>query len=139
MQNRAKDILLKEELKGILAKLESISEQITKLIKERQRLENLKRRRQTEVEQLRATVFIKVFDELLDGKPHYTDQKRQESEVICRLAYDPACRRAVNSIQRAEIKLSLLKAQEQVFQAQTGRLQTEEKLLLIEIENRSGM
>jgi len=134
MQNRAKNILLKEDLKGILAKLESISEQIAKLIKERQRLETLKRRRETKIEQLRATLFIKVFDELLDGKPHYTDPQRRDSEVVCRLVNDPAHRGAVNSIRRAEIKLSRLKAQEQVLQTQTGRLQIEEKLLLMEIE-----
>jgi transposase len=135
MRNRAKNILLKEDLKGILVKLESISEQTGKLIKERQRLENLKRRQETRIEQLRATVFIKVFDELLDGKPHYPDPQRRDSEVICRLVNDPAYRGVVNSIRRAEIKLSRLKAQEQVFQTQTGRLQIEEKLLLIELEN----
>ncbi|MFH1228655.1 MAG: hypothetical protein V1701_12245 [Planctomycetota bacterium] len=134
MQNRAKNILFKEDLKGILVKLESISEQMAKLIKERQRLENLKRRQETKIDQLKATVFIKVFDELLDGKPRYPDPQRRDSEVICRLVNDPAYRGAVNSIRRTEIKLSRLKAQEQVFQAQTGRLQTEEKLLVMEIE-----
>ncbi|MFH1228247.1 MAG: hypothetical protein V1701_10145 [Planctomycetota bacterium] len=134
MQNRNRFYAFKDSIKKIAVKLEAISNEMARAIKERQRLECLKRRRQADVEQLRATVFIKVFDELLEGKPHYPDPQRRDSEVICRLVYDPAYRRAVNSIQRAEIKLSRLRAQEQVFQAQTGRLQIEEKLLIMEIE-----
>jgi hypothetical protein len=134
MQNRAKNILLQEDLKVILDKLESISEQMANLIKERQRLENLKRRQETTIEHLRATVFIKVFDELLDGKSRYTDPQRRDSEVICRLVNNPSYRGAVNSIRRAEIKLSRLKAEENVLQAQSKRLEAEQKLLLMEIE-----
>ena len=76
MQNLNKFSVFKNSIKKITVKLEAISNETAKAIKERQRLECLKRRRQTEVEQLRATIFIKVFDELLDGKPHYTDPQR---------------------------------------------------------------
>jgi hypothetical protein len=135
MQNRNRFSVFKDSIKKIAVKLEAISNETARAVRERQRLENLKRRRQTEAVLLRATISIKVFDELLEGKPHYPDPQRRDSEVICRLVNDPAYRGAVNSIQRAEIKLARLKAQEQVFQTQTGRLQIEEKLLLIELEN----
>ena len=134
MPNNAKNFLVKEALKEILVKVESISEQLARIIRERQRLEWLRRRRETEIDLLKATIFIKVHDDLADGKPRYPDQKRQESEVFCRLAYDPAYRRAVNSIQRAEIKLARLKAEEIVLQTQTNRLQSEERLLFHTIE-----
>ena len=123
-----------ERMKRIAIKSAAISTELARVIKERQRLEGLKRRRETEIDLLKATVFIKVHDELADGKPRYPDPKRQESEVICRLAYDPAYRRAVNSIQRAEITLARLKAEEIVFQEQVRRLQSEERLLFMEIE-----
>jgi len=111
-----------------------LSQEMARIIKDRQRLEGLRRRRETEIDLLRATVFIKVYDELADGKPRYPDPPRRESEAVCRLAYDPAYRRAVNSIQRTQIKLARLQAQELTLQAQVRRLQSEERLLFLEIE-----
>ena len=123
-----------ERMKKVAAKSAAISNELARIIKERQRLEGRKRRRETEIDLLKATTFIKVYDELADGKPRYPDPKRQASEVICRLADDPAYRRAVNSIQRAEITLARLKAEEIVLQEQVRRLPSEERLLFMEIE-----
>jgi len=123
-----------KNLKAIFLKSDGVADRISEIIKERQQLECLKRKREGELELMRATAFIKVFDELTDGKPRYLDPERKNSEVVYRLAYDVCYRRARNSIRRSEIRLARLKAEENVLQAQVKRLEAEQKLLLMEIE-----
>lgn len=123
---------------GINGKLKKLIEdayasrlRLSELCAERFAQEHMILLREQEIEKLRAMAYLKVIE-----KPEHkiASEEERKSRVICILIEEKPYRSALTSISRCRLKINRFNAEITVLEAGIKKMESEEQMLFLELE-----
>ena len=121
----------KEKLKKLITDTYTSRLRLTELYEGRFLQEYMITLREHEIEKLKAMAYLKVIEQP-ENKSAVEEERK--SRVICALVEEKAYRTALTSISRYRLKINRLNAEIAVLEAGIKKMESEERLLFLKLE-----